>query len=174
MQRWHLQPGRAGRAGQGQPAGFWAEASLSCLQHCWGLTVSLSGSQWWCSLGCREPGMLFWECDGALEGWQQLKLQPLGVQALFLPSDDKAGFRHHAELRTTDCVLEGLNGSCGHAKVGPGQPWLHRPSFPLSLTGPQSFSFSFTVCPHTQPATLTIHSLSGIILPSEIQFMGFL
>lgn len=92
---------------------------------------------------------------GLWKACQELKLQPLGFQAAFLPSDDKAGFRHYVERRTTECAVEGLNGSCGHAKVGPGQPSDAQSSFLLSLTGPQSFSFSFTTCLYPHPALLT-------------------
>lgn len=63
--------------------------------------------------------VLFWECAELRDAWQQLKFQS-GFHAVLLPSDDKAEFSHYAKFRTADGVSEGLNGSCGYAKVGPG------------------------------------------------------
>ena len=85
-------------------------------------------------------------------GWN---FSPFGLGALRLPSDDKVEFGQDAKFRTTDGAFEGLNSSCGFAKVGPGvhnlffSPRRRRPSFSLSLTlhGPWSFSVSFAVCP---------------------------
>lgn len=171
-QTWLHSPAMPPPAGQAQPAGFWACPVPAVPRTAWGLTVSAAaaatpGSP--AAVGPEAAGKgaaLFWECDGA-QSRQQLQLQPFGLHAVLLPSDEKA------ELRTAEGPFEGLNSSCGWAKVGCGQsvacePALPAVAFVLTVTHTACSRFFSAVCPGTQSAVFPRPQAPSAGPPSEM------
>lgn len=74
-----------------------------------------------------NPAVLFWECAAAPGHWAAAEmLAPPVSTPLFSPLMTRRSPAVMLSFRATDGVVEGLNSSCGFAKVGPGhkQPIL--------------------------------------------------
>lgn len=106
----------APQAGQAGPAGCWAASRPSCSPRLG--AEALAGSP-----AAEPPELPGTACySGTLHSGRRAAAEILAPSVSTLASSLMTRrSSSSAKFRTADGVVEGLNGSCGYAKVGPGQ-----------------------------------------------------